>query len=329
VGANARAPRAKVFLLLFFQKKKFFLLESSLAGRKRTQNWDDLRHFLAVARTGTLSAAAEALGTDHTTVARHVARLEEGLTARVFYRSNLGYDLTPSGERLRPIAEAMEAGYIAAASMEREDPAVSGTIRIGAPDGFGTCFLAPRIHLLAAQHPRLEIELLATARVFSLSKREADIVISLTSPEHARVVSRRLTDYRLGLYASRAYLAAHPPITQAADLPAHDFVGYIEDMLFTPELNYLSHIGEGIVARTRSTNLIAQAHATVAGSGLCVLPYFIARDFPELAPVLPAEIALKRSFYMHIHEDNRKAAPVRAAAAFISEEVARADGFFQ
>jgi DNA-binding transcriptional LysR family regulator len=299
-----------------------------MAGRRGGQNWDDLRHFLAVARAGTLSAAAEVLGTDHTTVARHIRRLEERLAARVFYRSNLGYDLTASGERLRPIAEAMEAGYIAAAAMERENPGVSGTIRIGAPDGFGTCFLAPRIHRLAALHPKLEIELLATARVFSLSKREADIVISLTSPLHARVVSRRLTDYRLGVYAARSYLAAHPAILSPADFARHEFVGYIEDMLFTPELNYLSTIGAGITARMRSTNLVAQVEATAAGSGLCVVPAFIARRHEELVPVLPETVALKRSFFMHIHEDNRKSVHVRAAAAFISEEISKNPEFF-
>jgi len=222
----------------------------------------------------------------------------------------------------------MEAGYIAAAAMERENPGVSGTIRIGAPDGFGTCFLAPRIHRLAALHPKLEIELLATARVFSLSKREADIVISLTSPLHARVVSRRLTDYRLGVYAARSYLAAHPAILSPADFARHEFVGYIEDMLFTPELNYLSTIGAGITARMRSTNLVAQVEATAAGSGLCVVPAFIARRHEELVPVLPETVALKRSFFMHIHEDNRKSVHVRAAAAFISEEISKNPEFF-
>ena len=299
-----------------------------MAGRRRAQNWDDLRHFLAVARTGTLSAAAEILGTDHTTVARHILRLEERLTTKVFYRSNLGYDLTASGEQLKPIAETMEASYILAAPMESENPAVSGTIRIGAPDGFGTSFLAPRIHKLATQHPRLEIELLATARVFSLSRREADIVISLTSPQHACVVPRRRTDYRLGIYGSRYYLATHPPITGISDLGKHDFVGYIEDMLFTPELNYLSTIGGGITGRIRSTNLIAQAYATVSGSGLCVLPLFIAKTHLELVPVLPEIVSLKRSFFMHIHEDNRKSVHVRAAAAFISGEVSHSAELF-
>jgi DNA-binding transcriptional LysR family regulator len=300
-----------------------------MAGRKRIQNWDDLRHFLAVARAGTVSAAAEALGTDHTTVARRIQKLEEHLAAKMFYRSNLGYNLTLSGERLLPVAEAMEASYIAAATMETENPAISGTVRIGTPDGFGTFFLAPRVQKLTALHPGLEVELLATARLFSLSKREADIVISLTSPDHGRVVSRRLTDYRLLVYAARSYLDSHDPIARAADFSRHEFIGYIEDMLFTPELHYLSAVGENINPRIRSTNLITQIQATLAGSGLCVLPVFIARAYPDLVPVLPDQVSLQRSFFMHIHEDHRKSAHVRATAAFISEAVTETAIFFE
>jgi DNA-binding transcriptional LysR family regulator len=300
-----------------------------VARAKAGHHWDDLRHFLAVARSGTLSAAAETLNTDHTTVARHIQRLEERLAVQIFFRSNLGYSLTANGERLRPMAEAMEASYFAAAAMQTENPAITGTVRIGTPDGFGTFFLAPRLHRLTAQHPNLEIELLATARMFSLSKREADIVISLTSPDHARVVSRRLTDYELLIYATPAYLAAHPPIVTAADLSRHDFVGYIEDMLYTPELNYLNLINASINPRIRSTNLITQMHATLAGAGLCVLPVFIARDCPALVPVLPEAVCLRRAFFMHIHEDNRKSAHVRAAAAFISAEIQQDGGVFE
>ncbi len=299
-----------------------------MARRKPGHHWDDLRHFLAVARSGTLSAAAETLGTDHTTVARHIQRLEERLSVQVFFRSNVGYSLTANGERLRPIAEAMEAGYIAAAALKTDDPTVSGIVRIGAPDGFGTFFLAPRLRKLAVLHPNIEIELLATARLFSLSKREADIVISLTSPAHARVVSRRLIDYDLFVYATPAYLQAHSPIIAKSDLGGHDFIGYIEDMLFTPELNYLNLIDANINPRIRSTNLITQMHAALGNAGLCVLPVFIARDYPQLIPVLPDVISLKRSFFMHVHEDNRKSAHVRAAAAFISAEVQRDIGIF-
>jgi DNA-binding transcriptional LysR family regulator len=300
-----------------------------LARRKTDHQWDDLRHFLAVARSGTLSAAAKTLNTDHTTVARHIQRLEDRLAVQIFFRSNLGYALTANGERLRPIAEAMEAGDIAAAALKTENPAVAGTVRIGTPDGFGTFFLAPRLQNLAALHPQLEIELLATARLFSLSKREADIVISLTSPDHARVVSRRLIDYDLLVYATAAYLENHPPIVTANDFGRHDFVGYIEDMLFTPELNYLNLINPSINPRIRSTNLITQMHATLAGAGLCVLPVFFARDHPALVPVLPETVCLTRAFFMHIHEDNRKSAHVRAAAAFISAAISQDAAIFK
>src|SRR6516165_2771509 len=178
-----------------------------MANRKSAQNWDDLRYFLAVARTGTLSAAAEQLGTEHTTVARHIHALEDALNSRLFHKSNNGYGLTEAGERIVAGAEALESAYLfAQAAASSEGQTITGTVRIGAPDGFGSVFLAPRVRALTDRHPQLEIEIIPSARLFSLLKREAEIAIALSSPEHMRVVSRRLTDHRLYVYASRAYL---------------------------------------------------------------------------------------------------------------------------
>ncbi|MDP4022793.1 LysR family transcriptional regulator [Methylobacterium sp. NEAU 140] len=300
-----------------------------MSARGPGRSWDDLRFFLAVARTGTLSAAAARVGTEHTTVGRRIRALEEGLSARLFHRSNLGYALTEAGEGLLATAEAMESAFLAAhAAGDEAGRAVSGTVRIGAPDGFGSVFLAPRMHRLTGRHPGLEVEILATARIFSLSKREADIVVSLSAAQQARVVTRRLTDYRLSVYAAAAYLAGAPPIRVPEDLRAHPFVGYIEDMLFARELNYLGAIGPEVSARLRSTNLLAQVHATRAGAGLCILPAFIAAGEPGLRPVLPEAVSLTRSFHMHVHEDHRKAAHIRAVAAFIAAEVEAAGPLF-
>ncbi len=292
-------------------------------------NWDDLRFFLAVARTGTLSAAGLRTGTEHTTVGRRIRALEEGLGARLFHRSNLGYALTEDGANLLGVAETMESAFLSASTVtEAGAQTVSGTVRIGAPDGFGSVFLAPRMHRLTARHPGLEVEIMATARIFSLSKREADIVISLSGPQQARVVARRLTDYRLFVYGARSYLAGAAAITDVADLSSHPFVGYIEDMLFTHELNYLGALGPTVAARLRSTNLLAQVYATLAGAGLCILPAFIAAAHPGLSPVLPEAVSLTRSFHMHIHEDHRKAAHIRAVAGFIAAEVKAAGALF-
>lgn len=299
-----------------------------MVARKITGSWDDLRFFLAVARSGTLSAAAVQTGTEHTTVGRRIRALEETLSARLFHRSNLGYALTEAGENLLSAAESMESAFLSASAAAEAARTVSGTVRIGAPDGFGSVFLAARMHRLTRRHPGLEVEIMATARIFSLSKREADIVVSLSPPQQARVVARRLTDYRLFVYGAGPYLADHPPIRAVSDLQAHNFVGYIEDMLFTRELNYLGALGPAVSARLRSTNLLAQVHATLAGAGLCILPAFIAAAHPGLQPVLPEAVSLTRAFHMHIHEDHRQAAHIRAVAAFIASEVEEARDLF-
>src|SRR5258705_12804919 len=108
----------------------------AMANRKPNQSWDNLRYFLAVARTGTLSAAAEQLGTEHTTVARHIQALEDELNSRLFHKSNSGYGLTDAGEGLIAGAEAIESAYVfAKAAASSEGQPITGTVRIGAPDG--------------------------------------------------------------------------------------------------------------------------------------------------------------------------------------------------
>jgi DNA-binding transcriptional LysR family regulator len=303
--------------------------QQAMANRKPGQNWDDLRYFLAVARTGTLSAAAAQLGTEHTTVARHIHALEDELNSRLFHKSNSGYGLTDAGERLIAGAEALESAYVfAKAAASSEGQTIIGTVRIGAPDGFGSVFLAPRVRSLTDRHPQLEIEILPSARLFSLLKREADIAIGLSSPEHMRVVSRRLTDHQLYVYASRAYLNEAAPIVAREDLKKHPFIGFVEELLFAPQLNYPDLIGADVEPRIRSTNVLTQLHATLSGSGLCMLPAFVASGYPTLAPVLPEQVSLTRPLHMHIHEDHRRAAHVREVAAFIAAQVERNRSLF-
>jgi len=308
-----------------------------MANRKPVQNWDHLRYFLAVARTGTLSAAAERLGTEHTTVARHIQALEDELTSRLFHKSNSGYELTEAGERLVAGAEAIESAYVfAKAAASSEGRPISGKVRIGAPDGFGSVFLAPRVRGLTDQHPELEIEILVTATLLSLLKREADIAIGLSSPEHLRVVSRRLTDQRLYVYASRAYLEEATPIVAMEDLKKHPFIGFVEELLLASErhystdviINYSDAIGADVERRIRSTSILAQLHATLSGSGLCMLPAFVASSYPELVPLLPEQVSVTRSLRMHIHEDHRRAPHVREVAAFVAAEVERNHSLF-
>lgn len=292
-------------------------------------NWDDLRYLLAVARAGRVSIAAKRLGVDHSTVIRRIGTLEEALGARLVDRGPTGYDLTDRGASLVAAAEQMESLALGALDLlAGADTKVSGAVRIGAPDGFGTLFLAPRIGRLANLHPGLELQLIAMPRVFSLSKREADLAIGLSPPGSGRLVATKLTDYRLGLYGAKSYIALRGAPQSVDELPTHTFIGYIDDLLYTPELDYLAEIHPGIKASLRSAGLIAQLQSAKAGFGLCVLPHFAAANEPSLVPVLPGEVTLTRSLWLLTHSDLKDLPRIRAVSRFLTEETRAARDLF-
>jgi len=284
-------------------------------------DWDDLRFFLAVARSGRLTAAARRLGADHATVSRRITSLEESLKAKLFERRPQGYALTGHGEQLLAKAESMETEALAIQSeIGGADMALSGTVRIGAPDGFGSSFLAPRFAGFAKAYPGLELQLIAMPRLLSLSKREADVAITLAPPKEGKVVARKLCDYRLGLYASQDYLDAMPKIAAADDLFAHRIVGYIDDLIFTPELDYLDEVAKGLRAQIQSSSVLAQMNAVAAGAGIGVIHHFMAVDEPRLVPVLPESVSITRSFWLLVHADLKDVARVRAVVDFVVRE---------
>lgn len=293
-------------------------------------DWSDVRAFLAVARSGRLTAAAARLGVDHSTLSRRIAALEHALRAKLFDRSPTGYTLTDEGRRLLPLGEEMERLAIGAGeAVGGSSTSVSGTVRIGSPEGFGSYFLAPRIARLKSLHPRLTVQLVAAPAVFSLARRDADIVVSVSRPPAGRLTVSKLIDYDLGLYAAPAYLREAPDIASSEDLFKHRFVSYIGELLHFPELDFLQHVAPGGTTSVESSNLVAQLKATVAGAGLCVLPAFLASREDGLVRVLAEEISLTRSLWLTVHQDLAELARVRAAVQFIRDEVDMAKGLFK
>jgi DNA-binding transcriptional LysR family regulator len=293
-------------------------------------DWNDLRAFLAVARSGRLTAAAARLGVDHSTLSRRIGALEHALRSKLFDRSPSGYTLTDQGRRLMPIGEEMERLAIGAGeSVGGSSTSVEGIVRIGSPEGFGSYFLAPRIAGMKALHPRLTIQLVAAPAVFSLARRDADIVVSVSRPPAGRLSVAKLIDYDLGLYAASAYLRDAPDIASSEDLFRHRFVSYIGELLHFPELDFLQHVAPGGTTSVESSNLVAQLRATLAGAGLCVLPAFLAEEEDGLVRVLPGEISLTRSLWLTVHQDLAELARVRAAVRFIKDEVEKAKGLFK
>jgi len=283
-------------------------------------DWDNLRFFLELARSGTLTSAARRLAVDHTTVARRIQALEKEVGGALFSREAGGHRLTEAGRRLQPQVEAMEGAFLAIESTApRSDEGLSGLVRIGATEGFGTVVLAPRLAHFARQHPLLVIDLLAMPRLVHLSRREADIVISLERPARGPVVVTKLTDYVLRLYASKTYLAAHPPIRKREDLQGHTFISYVDDLLFSKELQYLDELYRPDAFALRSTSILAQHFATAAGAGIAVLPAFIGDGDKSLRHVLPHEANFTRTFWMSAPAEIKHLPRVRAVWEFLKQ----------
>lgn len=287
-------------------------------------NWNDLRFFLEVARSGSLSGAARILRTDHATVGRRVMALEQALAQTLFHRSSLGYQLSAKGEALLPLAEQMEGRALdAAVSMGRPEQGLAGKVRLTTPEGFGNHFLARHLSAFAVEFPQLQLELVTIQQILSLSQREGDVVVTLSPPRKGQFQVHKLVDYTLRIYASPIYLEEAPPIRDREDLERHRFIGYVEGLIFAKELDYLDEVLPGLTAHLQSSSLFAQVTAVRAGLGLCVLPTYLAGADPYLVEVLPEEITLRRSYWLSAHEEIANLPRVRAVRGFIERIVGR------
>ncbi len=291
--------------------------------------WDDLQYFLAVARTGQLSTAARHLRTSHATVSRRIDRLEFALKVKLFERNPRGYMLTPMGQRFIDTAERIELETDRLqADISEGATAHRGVIRLSAPEGFSNFFLAHHLGDFTGKHPNLSLELVTIQQIMSLSRKEADIAVALDPPKAGPYMIEKITDYRLSVYASRRYLADKPALKRRDDLLDHPFIGYIEDMIFAPGLDYMGDVHPGIKPRFQSSSIFAQLTATLDGLGLCILPHFIASRQPDLQIVLPREVQLTRHYWLIRHRDTGHVPRFRAVADYIFAAVEANRGAF-
>lgn len=291
-------------------------------------DWDDARLFLAVARSGQMLGAAQRLGQSQATLSRRIAALEADLGTQLLLRQSHGCTPTEAGAALARRLERVEAEMLQAqADLGREDACLAGAVRIGAPDGFGVAFLAPRLGAFAERHPALTVQLVPVPRSFSLSEREADIAVMVGRPDRGRLVVRKLTDYTLGLYAAPDYLARHGAPGTLAELGGHRLVGYVEDLIYAPALAYARDIWRGWRAAIEISSAVGQVEAVRGGAGIGILHDYLVRKEPGLVPVLPEAVAT-RSYWVAWHESLRGVARVEAAARFLAEAVREGRGAF-
>lgn len=269
-------------------------------------NWDDLRLFIAVAREQSLSGAGKILRLDPATLGRRMQRLEAALQATLFTKSPQGYALTEAGVSLLGRAETAErAMRNAVAELPPESDKLAGQIRIGAPDGAANYLLPQVCAALSGDNPDLDIQIVALPRVFNLSRREADMAIAVSAPTAGRLVVQKITDYQLHLAASDHYLQQSGPIESMADLRHHRLVGYIPDMIFDRELDYLSDLGVTRVPLA-SNSVSVQINWIRQGGGIGIAHDFSVPAMPGVRRILTDQISLTRAFYLIRHADDQR-----------------------
>lgn len=284
--------------------------------------WDDLQFFLAVAREGQLSRAARHLQTSHVTVSRRIDRLEAGLNLRLFERNPRGYELTSNGRRLVETAERMEKEADRLLLDLTDDMhAQRGLLRIAMPEGFASFFSKNLLAQFIEKFPNIALELVTLPQVMSLSRREADISVTLDPTKASPYHSEKIVDYALQIYATRDYLHRNTEITTRDHLLDHPFAGYIEDIIFAPGLDYLDDVHPKVRPMFKSSSIFNQLAAVREGLCLTVLPCYMARQYEDLVPILSDQITILRSYWLTCHRDVRALPRERAAIEFIKTKV--------
>lgn len=282
-----------------------------MTDRIRTEalNWEDLRHVLALARHGTLSATARTLGVNHATVARRVAALEAAVGRTLFDRRADGYALTADGQTLMEAAAPMEAAALAVLHRLDHGAGLSGVVRLTATRAMADGFLAPRLGALAASHPGIALELVTGSRAFSLARREADLALRLGRPADSSLRGRKVARVGHAFYAAEAWRAQ----PQAAPL-----IGFDGDSHGVPEAAWLDRFASGRRFALRSDSWTTQAAAAAAGLGVALLPHYLAALHLGLAPVEMGAVPPDAELWLLVRPDLAAVPRVRAVADFVT-----------
>ncbi|MES2075383.1 MAG: LysR family transcriptional regulator [Pseudomonadota bacterium] len=282
-------------------------------------DWENLRHFAALAQAGTLSGAARLLGVEHATIARRSAALETSLKLKLLDRRGRKLVLTADGERIAALVERMQADALAverAAAGARTE--LSGSVTVSAPPALAAAMLARPLVALRRQHPDLTIQILGEGRQASLDRREADIAVRLGRPVDGELVAVKLAELAFRLYASAAYLA---------QTPAQDwvFIGYGEGMDAALQQAALVEQAAGRAIHLRASTLEIQRALARADGGVAMLPEFMAQNDGALVPAAPEQASVMRELWLVMHADMRGSAAIRAVVKSIRDSFGAGD----
>ena len=281
-------------------------------------NWDDVQVFLAIARHGTLGAAGRALQQSQPTMGRRLKALEHSLGHTLFQRTSEGFVLTEEGAAVLRHAEGMEAQALSfSRQLDGADQQLEGALRVSTSDWFGLHVLAPLCAAFTHHHPRVSIELLTDARLFSLARREADLVARIVPFDEPDVIQRRLMHVPYALYQQRG---ADMP-TDGADVRLITMdLGFSE----MPDAAWLREAFPSARIAFRSNNRHVQAVACASGAGLAVLPCPLGDSHPGLQRLESTPAPPGRDVWLGYHRDLRRVPRLRALVEMLMQALSPA-----
>lgn len=270
--------------------------------------WGDVRIFLAAARLGTLGAAARALNLSHPTIGRRLRALEEATGQTLFQRTSEGLVLTDEGEEVFTLAERMEESALGIARrLAGEGAELSGLLRLSSSDWFGAYVLPPVLMDFAERYPSVTVELITSAQLFNLSRREADVAFRIIPFSEPEIVQRRLMHMRYGLY-----IAADRPDPQPGDGTGEALITMDGAKRPFPDVAWLRAAFPNARVALQSNNRNVQAQMCARGLGLAVLPRPVGDALPALRRLDQAGEPPGRDIWLGYHRDLRRLGRLRA-----------------
>lgn len=288
--------------------------------RPQHPNWNDLKIFLEVARSGSFSKGARSLGMDVSTVSRHIAQLEQSLNCPVFERVQGGLKTTPNGAALVEHVEGMEShalSLVDSANLDETRP--TGTVRVGTMEGIASFYLSGQLVAFREQYPQVQVELVTSSHHVHVSHREADLFLSFFPAQARGVDVFPVGQFSLHLYAAPAYLAQQGSPESVDDLASHQFVSYIDDLVQLDTVHWLNEVVPRPRCAFRSSSMVAQMHYAAAGGGIVMLPSFMNAERLGLVRVLEEAVRPSRIVWLTVHSDLQYMPRIKAVTAFLGD----------
>jgi len=288
-------------------------------------DWDDLKFFLAVARSKSLSATSRELGVSASTVSRRIAALEQALDLKLFRHHRDGYDLTEAGEDLLPSAEiaAAQMAVLERSALEKEG-GFSGEVRLDAPELLGQNILLPSLGTLASDYPDIRLDIRSSVRPVRLNARESDIVLRLVRPEHGSYKMRTVGKVGFGLYCSKGFAQGNWMPSHAEELQQFRVIGWNDELRFLTMALWLEELCPGTPPSLKLSSFNAQLEAVQKGLGVAVLPCFAAKR-AGLMRVLEDEASLTLDLWLLVQDQAAKLPRVRIVSEHLRRVLANND----